>query len=222
MEQFMAPLWLSLKLAVFTTLILALVGVVSGYVLHMFSFRGKSLIRAIVALPLVLPPTVLGYYLLVAMQPDSFAGGVFETLFGVRMVFSFYGILLGSIVFSLPFMVSPILSGLDALPKSLREASFTLGKTRLQTFFKVLVPNIKSSLFAAFIMTFAHTIGEFGVVLMIGGNIPGQTRVASIAIFHEMEAMNYDVANQYAMVLLVFSLVIIFLVQWLQKRIALW
>lgn len=218
----MAPLWLSLKLAVFTTLILALVGVVSGYVLHMFSFRGKSLIRAIVALPLVLPPTVLGYYLLVAMQPDSFAGGVFETLFGVRMVFSFYGILLGSIVFSLPFMVSPILSGLDALPKSLREASFTLGKTRLQTFFKVLVPNIKSSLFAAFIMTFAHTIGEFGVVLMIGGNIPGQTRVASIAIFHEMEAMNYDVANQYAMVLLVFSLVIIFLVQWLQKRIALW
>jgi molybdate transport system permease protein len=222
MEQFMAPLWLSLKLAVFTTLILALVGVVSGYVLHMFSFRGKSLIRAIIALPLVLPPTVLGYYLLVAMQPDSFAGGIFEKLFGVRMVFSFYGILLGSIVFSLPFMVSPILSGLDALPKSLREASFTLGKTRLQTFFKVLVPNIKSSLFAAFIMTFAHTIGEFGVVLMIGGNIPGQTRVASIAIFHEMEAMNYDVANQYALVLLVFSLAIIFLVQWLQKRIALW
>jgi len=218
----MAPLWLSLKLAVFTTLILALVGVVSGYVLHMFSFRGKSLIRAIVALPLVLPPTVLGYYLLVAMQPDSVAGGIFEKLFGIRMVFSFYGILLGSIVFSLPFMVSPILSGLDALPKSLREASFTLGKTRLQTFFKVLVPNIKSSLFAAFIMTFAHTIGEFGVVLMIGGNIPGQTRVASIAIFHEMEAMNYDVANQYALVLLVFSLVIIFLVQWLQKRIALW
>ena len=157
----MAPLWLSLKLAVFTTLILALVGVVSGYVLHMFSFRGKSLIRAIIALPLVLPPTVLGDYLLVAMQPDSFAGGVFEKLFGVRMVFSFYGILLGSIVFSLPFMVSPILSGLDALPKS-------------------------------------------------------------IAIFHEMEAMNYDVANQYALVLLVFSLVIIFLVQWLQKRIALW
>ncbi|WP_416866490.1 MAG: molybdate ABC transporter permease subunit [Imperialibacter sp.] len=222
MEQFMAPLWLSLKLAVFTTLILALVGVVSGYVLHMFSFRGKSLIRAIVALPLVLPPTVLGYYLLVAMQPDSVAGGVFEKLFGIRMVFSFYGILLGSIVFSLPFMVSPILSGLDALPKSLMEASFTLGKTRLQTFFKVLVPNIKSSLFAAFIMTFAHTIGEFGVVLMIGGNIPGQTRVASIAIFHEMEAMNYDVANQYALVLLVFSLVIIFLVQWLQKWIALW
>ncbi|WP_339791561.1 molybdate ABC transporter permease subunit [uncultured Imperialibacter sp.] len=222
MEQFMAPLWLSLKLAVFTTLILAFIGVVSGYVLHMFSFRGKSLIRAIVALPLVLPPTVLGYYLLVAMQPDSVAGGVFEKLFGIRMVFSFYGILLGSIVFSLPFMVSPILSGLDALPKSLMEASFTLGKTRLQTFFKVLVPNIKSSLFAAFIMTFAHTIGEFGVVLMIGGNIPGQTRVASIAIFHEMEAMNYDVANQYAMVLLVFSLVIIFLVQWLQKRIALW
>ncbi len=218
----MAPLWLSLKLAVFTTLILAFIGVVSGYVLHMFSFRGKSLIRAIVALPLVLPPTVLGYYLLVAMQPDSVAGGVFEKLFGIRMVFSFYGILLGSIVFSLPFMVSPILSGLDALPKSLMEASFTLGKTRLQTFFKVLVPNIKSSLFAAFIMTFAHTIGEFGVVLMIGGNIPGQTRVASIAIFHEMEAMNYDVANQYAMVLLVFSLVIIFLVQWLQKRIALW
>ncbi len=218
----MAPLWLSLKLAVFTTVILGVIGVVSGYVLHMFAFRGKSLIRAMFSLPLVLPPTVLGYYLLVAMQPNGAAGSLFEQLFGIRMVFSFYGILVGSVVFSLPFMVSPILSGLDSLPKSLREASFTLGKSKLQTYFKVLLPNIRASLFAAFIMTFAHTIGEFGVVLMIGGNIPGETRVASIAIFHEMEAMNYDAANRYALVLLAFSLVIIFLVQWFQKRIALW
>jgi len=222
MDQFMAPLWLSLRLAIYTTLVLALVGGLAGYFLHMFSFRGKSLIRALIALPLVLPPTVLGYYLLVAMQPDSPMGSTLERLFGIRMVFSFQGILLGSIVFSLPFMVSPILSGLDALPRSLREASFTLGKTRLQTFFKVLLPNIKGSLFAATIMTFAHTIGEFGVVLMIGGNIPGETRVASIAIFHEMEAMNYDRANEYALVLLGFSLAIIFVVQWLQKRMALW
>lgn len=222
MEQFVAPLWLSVKLAIFTTLILGIVGLFTGYMLHMFAFRGKSFIRALVALPLVLPPTVLGYYLLVALQPNSFAGGLIEQLFGLRMVFSFAGILFGSVVFSLPFMISPILSGLDSLPRSLREASFTLGKTRLQTFFKVLLPNIRASLFAAVIMTFAHTIGEFGVVLMIGGNIPGETRVASIAIFHEMEAMNYDLANQYALVLLVFSLAIIFLVQWFQKRAVLW
>ena len=222
MGQFLAPLWLSVQLAVYTTLILLVLGLLLGYLLHMFSFRGKTLVRAVTSLPLVLPPTVLGYYLLISFQPGSGVGKLLDDWLGLRLVFSFPGILIGSIIFSLPFMINPVLAGLDALPKSLREASFTLGKNRWQTFSKVLLPNIRSSLFAATIMTFAHTIGEFGVVLMIGGNIPGSTRVASIAIFHEMEAMNYGLANQYALILLVFSLAIIFLVQWFQKRMALW
>lgn len=222
MQQFLAPLWLSVKLAVATTAFLSVAGLLTGYLLHMFSFRGKSLVRALASLPLVLPPTVLGYYLLVALQPAGAVGGLFQSVLGIRMVFSFYGILFGSIIFSLPFMVNPILSGLDALPNSLKEASFTLGKSRARTFVSVLLPNIRPALFAAVIMTFAHTIGEFGVVLMIGGNIPGETRVASIAIFHEMEAMNYQLANQYALIMLAFSLAIIFSVQWLQKRMLIW
>jgi molybdate transport system permease protein len=222
MEQFLAPLWLSLQLAFFTTIILAAVGVALGYCLSMFVFHGKSLIRAFITLPLVLPPTVLGYYLLVAFQPNSWAGSLLNDFLGIRLVFSFVGILVGSLIFGLPFMVSPILSGLEALPVSLKEASFTLGKSRTVTFFKVLLPNIRNSVLAAVVMTFAHTIGEFGVILMIGGNIPGETRVASIAIFHEMEAMNYSMANQYALVLLSFSLIVIFFVQWVNKRLALW
>lgn len=222
MSGFLAPLWLSFKLAVFTTAILLVLGLFLSYTLHMHAFRGKSIVRALSSLPLVLPPTVLGYYLLVTFQPNSGLGKLINDWLGIRLVFSFPGILLASVVFSLPFMVSPLLSGLDALPKSLREASFTLGKNRWQTFWKVLLPNTRSSLFAAVIMTFAHTIGEFGVVLMIGGNIPGETRVASIAIFHEMEAMNYSQANLYSLVLLGFSLLIILWVQWFQKRIALW
>lgn len=222
MDQFLAPLWLSVQLAVVTTLVLLGVGMLLGYLLHMVHFRGKIFLRALVSLPLVLPPTVLGYYLLVTFQPGSGIGKFLDDVLGLRLVFSFLGILVGSIVFSLPFMVSPILSGLDALPKSLKEASFTLGKNRWYTFTKVLLPNIRPSMFAAIVMTFAHTIGEFGVVLMIGGNIPGETRVASIAIFHEMEAMNYAQANQYALILLIFSLTIILLVQWTQKRMMLW
>ncbi len=222
MQQFMAPLWLSVQLAIVTTLVLLAAGLLLGYLLHMYHFRGKILLRALVSLPLVLPPTVLGYYLLVTFQPGSGIGKLLDEILGLRLVFSFAGILAGSIIFSLPFMVSPILSGLDALPKSLKEASFTLGKNRWHTFTKVLLPNIRPSMFAAIVMTFAHTIGEFGVVLMIGGNIPGETRVASIAIFHEMEAMNYAMANQYALILLLFSLAIILAVQWIQKRMMLW
>lgn len=222
MEQFLAPLWLSLQLAFFTTVLLAGMGVALGYWLSMFAFRGKSLLRAFITLPLVLPPTVLGYYLLVAFQPNSWAGSLLNDFLGIRLVFSFAGILVGSLIFGLPFMVSPILSGLEALPVSLKEASFTLGKSRTVTFFKVLLPNVRNSMLAAVVMTFAHTIGEFGVILMIGGNIPGETRVASIAIFHEMEAMNYSMANQYALVLLSFSLIVIFFVQWVNKRLTLW
>lgn len=218
MEDFWTPLWLSTKLALITTAILFVLAVPITYGLSMKKFIGKSFVKAFIALPLILPPSVLGFYLLLAFQPNSTLGTLWNQLFDARLAFSFQGILIGSVIFSLPFMVNPILSAIENLPHHLIEASFSLGKTRWQTFKKVLLPNVRPSIISAAILTFAHTIGEFGVILMIGGNIPGETRVASIAIFHELESMNYEMANQYAAVLLGFSFVVLLLVQLIQKN----
>lgn len=212
------PLWLSAKLALITTGLLFIIAIPVIYVLSMIQFRGKAIIKALVALPLILPPSVLGFYLLLAFQPNSGFGSFWTTLFDSRLAFSFQGILIASIIFSFPFMINPILSAIENLPTNLKMASYSLGKSKWQTFIKVLLPNAKPSIFSAAILTFAHTIGEFGVILMIGGNIPGETRVASIAIFHELESMQYELANQYAMILLGFSFVILLLVQLVQKN----
>jgi len=169
-------------------------------------------------MPLVLPPSVLGYYLLISFQQDAFLGKWFGVLFDIQLAFSFEGILLGSIVFSLPFMINPVVSALETLPSSLKEASFTLGKSGFTTYTKVLLPNIKPAILTAIIMTFAHTIGEFGVILMIGGNIPSETRVASLAIYHELEALNYDIADSYSLILLSFSLSVLLIVYFFQKK----
>jgi molybdate transport system permease protein len=155
----------------------------------------------------VLPPTVLGYYLLIAFQPDNILG---KLLGGRSLAFSFTGLVIGSVIFSLPFMMNPIFSALENLPNNLKDAAFTLGKSKRTTFYKVIIPNIKPSIWIGAVMSFAHTIGEFGVVLMIGGNIPGRTRVASIAIYNEVDKMNYNAANFYAAILLLFSLVVLF------------
>ncbi|MEM1135641.1 MAG: molybdate ABC transporter permease subunit [Bacteroidota bacterium] len=211
MDISFSPLWLSLKLATFTTLILLIIGLPLVYLIHFklkFTFI-KPLVKAIVSLPLVLPPTVLGYYLLVAFNPESFLGSTFERLFDLRLVFSFTGILIGSVIFSLPFMVNPILSAIESLPAYYEDAAYTLGKSSWVTFFKVLLPNIKASVVVGLTLSFAHTIGEFGVILMIGGNIPNETRVASIAIYNEVEMLNYQSANLYALILLVFSLLVL-------------
>ncbi|MEO9967887.1 MAG: molybdate ABC transporter permease subunit [Reichenbachiella sp.] len=218
MEEFWTPLWLSSKLASITTLLLFGLAIPIVYGLSMKVFLGKSILKAIIALPLILPPSVLGFYLLLAFQPNSTLGIFWSTLFDTRLAFSFEGILIASVIFSFPFMVNPILSAIENLPTSLSEASYSLGKTKWQTFVKVLLPNIRPSIISAAILTFAHTIGEFGVILMIGGNIPGETRVASIAIFHELESMNYEMANQYAAVLLGFSFFVLLLVQLIQKN----
>lgn len=201
----MQPFFLSLQLAFFTTLILLVLCFPLAFALHMYRFAAKPVFKAMVSLPLVLPPTVLGYYLLIAFQPNGWLGHLIGQLTGVQLVFSFPGLVLGSVVFSLPFMINPVLSALEALPASYREAAFTLGKSRWTTFHRVLLPNIKPSLLVGIVMSFAHTIGEFGVILMIGGNIPGRTRVASIAIYHEVEALNYATADFYALILLGFS-----------------
>ncbi len=160
-------------------------------------------------MPLVLPPTVVGFYLLVAFSPNSTFGAFVNETLGLQFIFSFGGLVFASMIYSLPFMVHPIQSGLSNLPSSLSEASLVLGKTRFQTLLYVLLPNIKPSLLTGIVLAFAHTIGEFGVVLMIGGNIPNKTRVASIAIYDEVEALNYAAANNYSMVLFAISFIIL-------------
>ncbi|GAA9870711.1 molybdate ABC transporter permease subunit [Helicobacter pylori] len=169
-------------------------------------------------MPLVLPPSVLGFYLLLIFSPSSFLGAFLQDVFNVKLVFSFQGLILGSVIFSLPFMVSPIKSALISLPTSLKEASYSLGKGEYYTLFFVLLPNIKPSVLMAIITTFTHTIGEFGVVMMLGGDILGETRVASIAIFNEAEALNYSKAHQYALTLTLISFSLLFVTLFLNKK----
>jgi molybdate transport system permease protein len=169
-------------------------------------------------MPLVLPPSVIGFYMLLAFSPGNAFGAFLEKYFDVRLVFSFEGLLIASVIYSLPFMVHPVQSGLASLSPSLKEASYSLGKTKWQTLIKVLLPNIKSSLLTGIVLTFAHTIGEFGVVLMIGGNIPGKTRTASVAIYDEVEAFNYHGANVYAGILMVLSFCILFIMYLVNRK----
>ena len=211
------PLLLTFKLAAITTLLLFIIGLPLAYWLAFTKSKLKPVAETLVSMPLVLPPTVIGFYLLVAFSPSNAFGNWLNTWFGVKLVFSFEGLLIASIIYSLPFMVHPLQSGLSNLPKSLREISYILGKSKTTTLFKVLLPNIKPSLITGIVLAFAHTIGEFGVVLMIGGNIPGKTKVASIAIYDEVEALNYDVANMYSILLFIISFTILLLVYLFNK-----
>jgi molybdate transport system permease protein len=167
---------------------------------------------------MVLPPSVIGYYMLVAYSPRNWFGAWLANVFDVRLAFTFEGILIASVIFSLPFMIQPLQNGLRALPASLREASYTLGKSKTVTFYKVLIPNIKPSIITAVALTFAHSIGEFGIVLMVGGNMPGETRVASIAIYDEVQALNFSAANQYAFILFAISLVLLTTIYSVNKK----
>lgn len=199
------PLLLTFKLALITTVILLVVGIPIAYWLAYSKSKIKPLIETFVSMPLVLPPTVLGFYLLVAFSPSNAFGDWLDEWLGIRLIFTFGGLIIASIIYSLPFMVQPIQSGLESLPPHLKEASYVMGKSRFTTLFKILLPNIKTSLRTGMVLAFAHTIGEFGVVLMIGGNIPGKTKVASIAIYDEVEALNYDTANSYSLILLLIT-----------------
>ncbi|MBU1823002.1 MAG: molybdate ABC transporter permease subunit [Bacteroidetes bacterium] len=212
------PLWLTFRLASLTTLILFGLALPLAYWLAYGKFRGRALVEAVIGMPLVLPPSVLGFYLLLAFSPSYAFGSWIEEVFGLRLVFSFPGLVVASVIYSLPFMVYPLQAGLQGLPVSLREASYSLGKSAWTTFFKVLLPNCKSAILTALVLTFAHTVGEFGVVLMIGGNIPGVTKVASVAIYNEVEALNYPAANQYALVLFVITFVVLLLVYSFNNR----
>ena len=206
------PILLTFKLALITTVILLVISIPLAYWLSHKKSTLKSIIEAIISLPLVLPPTVLGFYLLIAFSPNSSFGSFFSNYLGINLAFSFTGLVIGSVIYSLPFMVQPILSGLNSLPKSLSEASFVLGKSKKTTLLKVLLPNIKHSVITGVVLAFAHTIGEFGVVLMIGGNIPNQTKVVSIAIYDEVESLNYLNAHIYSVFLLAITFTILLIV----------
>ena len=212
------PIILSLELASITTALLFLFAVPLAYLLSENDFKLKPVVSAIISMPLVLPPTVLGFYLLVAFSPNNFLGGIIEKIFNLRLVFSFEGLVLASMIYSLPFMLNPIQAGLESLPASMKEASYTLGKSKFQTLIKVLLPNIKPSLLTGVVLSFAHTIGEFGIVLMIGGNIPGKTRVASLAIYDEVESLNYHNANVYALTLFMVTFLILLTVYIFNRR----
>ncbi|HVZ56749.1 MAG TPA: molybdate ABC transporter permease subunit [Chitinophagaceae bacterium] len=215
------PLWLTLKLALVTTLILLGLGIPLASWLAYRRTRWKAVAEVFVSMPLVLPPSVIGFYLLLAFSPTTGLGRFLENSLGLRLAFSFPGLVIASVLYSLPFMVHPLQSGFASLPPQLREASYVLGKTRWQTLWRVLLPNMKPALLSGTVLSFAHTIGEFGVVLMIGGNIPGQTRVASIAIFDEVESMNYHSANLYALILFAVSFLILLVTYLVNHRITL-
>lgn len=203
------PLILTFKLALITTLLLLIISTPLAYWLAYTKSRIKPIVETLVSMPLILPPTVLGFYLLIAFSPANDFGSFLSNWFGIKLIFSFEGLVFGSVIYSLPFMVHPIQSGFSNLTASISEASYVLGKSRTTTLFKVLLPNIKPSLLTGIVLAFAHTIGEFGVVLMIGGNIPGRTKVASIAIFDEVESLNYSNANWYSFILFAITFIIL-------------
>lgn len=206
------PIILTLELALLVTFLLLLTGLPLAYWLTRTKSRWKPVIETIVSMPLVLPPTVLGFYFLIAFSPNNFFGELLDSWFELRLVFTFGGLVVASMLYSLPFMVHPLQSGLASLPLSYSEASELMGHSKMKTLLRVLLPNIRPSLITGIVLTFAHTIGEFGVVLMIGGSIPGRTRVASIAIYERVEALDYAAANIYSLFLFSLSFIILLLV----------
>lgn len=211
-------IFLSLKLAVCVAAILVAVGMPLAYWVTYSEWRFKFLVEAIVALPIVLPPTVLGYYILVGLGPRHFAGKIWQSVFGHTLPFTFGGLLVASVIYSLPFAVQPFSAGFESVDRRVIEAAWTLGASRLSTFFRVILPLSVAGAVTGVVLSFAHTIGEFGVVLMVGGNIPGVTRTVSIDIYDQVQAANYDSANQTAVVLLLFSFVVLALIYGTNRR----
>ncbi|RLA69655.1 MAG: molybdate ABC transporter permease subunit [Epsilonproteobacteria bacterium] len=203
------PFLLSFKLAGITTLILFIIALPISWWLSQTKCRCKPFIEAIVSLPIVLPPSVIGFYILYALSYNSPIGAFFEETFGITLVFNFTGLVIASVFYSFPFMVQPLQGGFESLNKNMLEASYIAGKSKFQTLLRVALPNIKPALITAMIVTFAHTVGEFGVVLMVGGSIPGETKVASVAIYEFVEVMDYDQAHIYSGIMLLLSFTVL-------------
>jgi molybdate transport system permease protein len=217
------PIVLTLQLAGLTALILVVIGMPIAYWLTYSRWRWKLLIESVVALPLVLPPTVLGFYILLAVGPKSPLGQGYQALVGHPLVFTFEGLLFASVLYSLPFAVQPFTAAFGAVDPKLVEASWTLGISKLMTFLRVTLPLSVAGVVTGVVISFAHTLGEFGVVLMVGGNIEGVTRTVSIDIYDEVQALNYAGAAQTALALLIFSFVILSVVYAINRNVwAVW
>ena len=205
----MDAIWLTLELALITSLVLMLIATPLAWKLSRWQHKAKNLVLAVVALPLVLPPTVLGFYLLVVFSPDALAGQLWQAVTGQQLAFSFSGLVLGSVIYSLPFAVQPLYASFIQLDSRYIDVARTMGMSKWSRFRRIIMPICKPAFIVALGLSFAHTIGEFGVVLMIGGNIPGETQVLSIALFEHVEALEYGQAHALALGLLVFSFLLI-------------
>jgi len=208
----------SVELAVVTTLLLLLIATPLAYLLTFTNFRGKTWLEALIALPIVLPPTVLGYFMLVLLAPRGFLGSAWSRLFDASLAFSFAGMVIASVIYSLPFAVQPIQQAFRAMPKEWVEMAQTQGLDALTRLYWVVLPASRGGIYTAIALVFAHTMGEFGVVLMVGGSIAGETKVASIYLFEQVELMHYDQANILAFILMGVSFVVLSLVYSLNQR----
>jgi len=217
-EQDLTALWITLKLAIVSTIILLIIGTPLAWWLARSRWRFKFLIEAVVALPLVLPPTVLGFYLLIALGPHGPIGGLMQSLGGQPLAFTFSGLVIGSVFYSMPFVVQPLQNAFSAIGSRPMEVAATLGAAPLDRFFTIAVPLARPGFLTAAVLGFAHTLGEFGVVLMIGGNIPGSTQVISIAIYDHVEALEYSQAHWISGSLLVLSFLLLMSVYALNRR----
>jgi molybdate transport system permease protein len=204
------PLWLSVQLAFTTTAILIVAGAPLAWWLSQTRSKLQPFVQALVAMPIVLPPTVLGFYLLILLGPNGAIGAWWVKVTGDALTFSFVGLVIASCIYSLPFAIQPMQNAFEALPKKNIEAAWTLGASRFDAFMSVAVPLSTRGFISAIVLSFAHTLGEFGVVLMVGGNIPGETRVVSIAIYDHVETLNYAAAHQLSMTLIGFAFVTLF------------
>ena len=210
---------LSLKLAGIVSVVLLVIALPLAYWLAFTKWRGKFLLESVVALPLVLPPTVIGFYALIAMGPRGPLGKVWQSLFGCSLAFTFAGLVLASLLYSFPFAVQPLVASFESLDRRLLDASAVLGAGRLRTFRRVIVPLSWPGLVTAAVLSFAHTLGEFGVVLMVGGNLPGVTRTASIDIYDRVQALDYNGAHQMALLLLMIAFAVLSIVYGVNRRV---
>jgi molybdate transport system permease protein len=215
-------IWLSLRLASIVCLVLLAIGMPIAYWIAFSRWRWKFLVEAVVALPLVLPPTVLGYYMLVALGPRSPLGRFAESVFSARLAFSFSGLVIASVLYSLPFAVQPMVNGFESVDRKLLDAAAVLGASRKRIFGTIIFPIARAGVITGAVLSFAHTIGEFGVVLMVGGNIPGVTQTISIAIYDEVQALDYTLAARTSALLLMFSFATLTSVYALNRRSSIW
>jgi len=210
-------LYVTLKLAFFTTVFLMVIAAPIAYLLAYYRFPGKSLLEALVYLPMALPPTVIGFYLIIVMSPKGFVGHAWGSLTGGSLLFTFLGITIASIIYSIPFAVQPMKAAFSKIDRRLLENAYVLGLSKRATFLRVIIPNSVAGIAAAAVLVFLHSIGAFGVLLMVGGSIPGETKVASIAIYEAVETMNYSAAGLIALSFIPISYVFLLLINKLNK-----